>query len=149
MTISPFFSFWLKLRCLKMWKAALVLLPNKRSNSAWDSLLRENLLTVKKIPYSENWKIAQHSRDVLVASAATSSCAGVTHLPIMLLLKGLWPLWEPRTAKPLAGEGSLQEGLQTEQVTSLVWGKCQNIPGFTNEFKCKIETGITKVLIRG
>ena len=49
----PLFSFWLKLRCLKMWKASLASIPNKRSNPF--SVFSLGLITQRKsLDYEEN-----------------------------------------------------------------------------------------------
>lgn len=90
-------------------------------STAWEAPPRENILTVKKILYSENRKIAQHSQDFLMASAATKSHAEndpSSHYAFSeRLLASLGALGYQNPGRGV----SLQQGLQGEQVTGLVW----------------------------
>lgn len=99
---------------------------------------------MKKILYTENWKIAQHSQDFLVALAANMSRAEVIHLSHYAaserLLASLGVLDYENPGRGVI----LQQGLQGEQVTGLMWGKCQNTPGFRKDFKCETEAGKKK-----
>lgn len=148
MTVFLFFSFYLKLRCLKSWKAFLASLPKKRLNHfpvfSLGSTTQRKSLDCEENPV--HWEL--------------ENCSALTRFP-----GGISSQHEPCWSDPSShyavserllaslgvldyenpGRGMiLQQGLQGEQVTGLMWGKCQNTPGFIKDFKCETEAGKKK-----